>query len=399
LKTFPKSERIALSTLFFSFGFFIMAFAPRNPDIKDNLDVTYGTFGTILGFGTLGAFIALMTMGHIIHKVGTYPVLMGSTAVMMATFYILANTTSPMIFFFVNIICGMSWSSYHISINTQTIHRQNELGINAIPHLHGVWTMGAVSSALLSSLIAEDISFAWHMNTLTTVVGSLMLFTIFKLRSICIPARDIKDEDGAIGFVEMIRSFRVDWVLSSAYLSVLALEITVSDWSVLFNRDVLGISKGIAIVPYIIFMSAMIIGRLGFNNFVKDREEYKVLKVFTLYGGVGFSVFLLLASFIGSANPGLAFTLLMVGFFMGGLGSSFLGPFLFQFAAKRSPRPDSVALAELSATNTALTLVYKLIIAWIAQALGLTAALLIPGIAFLLLAFYIRKVILLEEKR
>ncbi len=376
-----------------------MAFAPRNPDIKDNLDVTYGTFGTILGFGTLGAFIALMTMGHIIHKVGTYPVLMGSTAVMMATFYILANTTSPMIFFFVNIICGMSWSSYHISINTQTIHRQNELGINAIPHLHGVWTMGAVSSALLSSLIAEDISFAWHMNTLTTVVGSLMLFTIFKLRSICIPARDIKDEDGAIGFVEMIRSFRVDWVLSSAYLSVLALEITVSDWSVLFNRDVLGISKGIAIVPYIIFMSAMIIGRLGFNNFVKDREEYKVLKVFTLYGGVGFSVFLLLASFIGSANPGLAFTLLMVGFFMGGLGSSFLGPFLFQFAAKRSPRPDSVALAELSATNTALTLVYKLIIAWIAQALGLTAALLIPGIAFLLLAFYIRKVILLEEKR
>jgi fucose permease len=399
LKTFPKSERIALSTLFFSFGFFIMAFAPRNPDIKDNLDVTYGTFGTILGFGTLGAFIALMTMGHIIHKVGTYPVLMGSTAVMMATFYILANTTSPMIFFFVNIICGMSWSSYHISINTQTIHRQNELGINAIPHLHGVWTMGAVSSALLSSLIAEDISFAWHMNTLTTVVGSLMLFTIFKLRSICIPARDIKDEDGAIGFVEMIRSFRVDWVLSSAYLSVLALEITVSDWSVLFNRDVLGISKGIAIVPYIIFMSAMIIGRLGFNNFVKDREEYKVLKVFTLYGGVGFSVFLLLASFIGSANPGLAFTLLMVGFFMGGLGSSFLGPFLFQFAAKRSPRPDSVALAELSATNTALTLLYKLIIAWIAQALGLTAALLIPGIAFLLLAFYIRKVILLEEKR
>jgi hypothetical protein len=47
LKTLPKSERIALSTLFFSFGFYIMAFAPRNPDIKDNLDVTYGTFGTI----------------------------------------------------------------------------------------------------------------------------------------------------------------------------------------------------------------------------------------------------------------------------------------------------------------------------------------------------------------
>jgi hypothetical protein len=94
----------------------------------------------------------------------------------------------------------------------------------------------------------------------------------------------------------------------------------------------------------------------------------------------------------------LAFFLLMLGLVAGGLGSSFLGPYLFGYAAKRSPRPDSVALAELSATNTALTFLYKLAIAWIAEVAGLTAALLIPGLLFFLVGFYIKKILVESSK-
>ena len=61
-----------------------MALAPRFPDLKANLDVTYGTFGTLVGFGTFGAFLSLMTMGHFIHKIGTFPVLFSSVAAMIS---------------------------------------------------------------------------------------------------------------------------------------------------------------------------------------------------------------------------------------------------------------------------------------------------------------------------
>jgi hypothetical protein len=94
----------------------------------------------------------------------------------------------------------------------------------------------------------------------------------------------------------------------------------------------------------------------------------------------------------------LAFTLLLLGLFAGGLGSSFLGPYLFSFAAKRSPRPDSVALAELSATNTALTFLFKLGIAWIAETVGLVFALLIPGVFFFFVAFYIKRLLATTAK-
>jgi len=375
-----------------------MALAPRFPDLKANLDVTYGTFGTLVGFGTFGAFLSLMTMGHFIHKIGTFPVLFSSVAVMIACLLVISNTHSPNIFFVANFIFGMSWSSYHISVNTQTMHRQREFAANVIPFLHGMWTLGAVLSALVATLIANDVSLAWHMNTMGIIVGFIMLVTIVKIKALCIPARDVRDEDGAIGFVEMIKSFRIDWILSSAYLSVLLVEITVGDWSALFMRDILGQEKGVSIVPYLVFMTSMIIGRLGYHRVMKGRDELSVVRAFIIIGGIFFTSFIGLSAFLSSVNTTLALLALLAAFFSGGLGSSFLGPYLFSFAAKRSPRPDSVALAELSATNTALTFLTKLVLAWVAQVAGLAFALLIPGLAFLVVAFYIRAVMKSPEK-
>jgi predicted MFS family arabinose efflux permease len=398
LRSFPTRERYALTTLFFSFGFFVMALAPRFPDLKANLGVTYGTFGTLVGVGTLGAFTALMTMGHIIHKVGTFPVLFGSTASMILMFVVVANTSSSLIFLISNVAFGMSWASYHISVNTQSLHRQKEYGINVLPFLHGMWTTGAVTTAIVAAMIADFVDFRVHMNFVAGISAIVMLSTIWWMKPLCLPAKDVHDEDGAVGFITMIKSFRIDWTLSAAYLSILAVEVTVGDWSALFSRDVLGVSKGNAIYPYIVFMSAMIVGRVGFQRFIKGRDEIKVIRSFIINGGIFFTFFILLTPLTMEYSTDLAFILLLLGLVAGGLGSSFLGPYLFGYAARRSPHPDSVALAELSATNTALTFLYKLIIAWVAEVAGLTAALLIPGLLFFLVAFYIKKILVTTAK-
>ena len=369
-----------------------MALAPRFPDLKSNLGVTYGTFGTLVGFGTLGAFVALMSMGHIIHKVGTFPVLFGSTSAMMVTFVVIANTSSPTVFLFVNALFGMSWASYHIAVNTQSIHRQKVYGVNALPFLHGMWTAGAVTTAIIASIVADFVDFKVHMNFVAAISAVVMLTTIWKMRPTAVPAKSVTDDDGAVGFIAMIKSFRIDWPLSIAYLSVLSVEVTVGDWSALFSRDVLGVSKGNSILPYIVFMTSMIVGRVGFNRFTKGRDEIKVVQSFIITGGILFTLFIAMTPIAIDYSDSLAFTLLMMGLVAGGLGSSFLGPYLFSFAARRSPAPDSIALAELSATNTALTFLYKLAIAWIAEVAGLTAAILVPGLLFFLVAFYIRKI-------
>lgn len=393
MRNFPRGERIALTTLFFSFGFFVMSLAPRFPDLKANLGITYGTFGTLLGAGTLGAFAALMTMGHVIHKVGTFPVLFGSASVMMVAFTIVSNTSTPLIFLITNIFFGMSWSSYHVAVNAQTLHRQKEYGINAIPFLHGMWTTGAVTTALVAALIADTVDFRLHMNIVAVVTSVVMLSTILRIRDICIPATRVRDEDGAIGITKMIKSFRIDWPLAIAYLSILSVEITVGDWSALFSRDVLGVSKGNSIVPYIFFMTSMIIGRLGFHRFTAGRSELSVIRRFILVGGSFFALFIAVTPLASRVSDSLALATFIVGLVAGGLGSSFLGPYLFAMSAKRSPAPDSIALAEVSATNTALTFFLKLVIAWVAESAGLTVAIVIPGLLFLSVAFYIKSIL------
>ena len=45
-----------------------MSLAPRLPDIKANLNIPNGQFGTLVGSGALGALISQFFTGHIVHR-------------------------------------------------------------------------------------------------------------------------------------------------------------------------------------------------------------------------------------------------------------------------------------------------------------------------------------------
>ena len=83
-----------LTKLFFLFGFGIMSWVPRFPDFKDRLGVTNGQFGSILSLGNVGAFVALLTVGHIVHKIGSHKALIASTYSLYLGFFVLANASS-----------------------------------------------------------------------------------------------------------------------------------------------------------------------------------------------------------------------------------------------------------------------------------------------------------------
>jgi MFS family permease len=77
---FLKKENIYLSSIFFLFGLSIMSLAPRTPDLKANLGINNGAFGTLLSTASLGSIVMLLIGGQIVHKIGAKQALrIGST--------------------------------------------------------------------------------------------------------------------------------------------------------------------------------------------------------------------------------------------------------------------------------------------------------------------------------
>ena len=366
-----------------------MCLAPRLPDIKANLDVSTTYFGFLMSSGSIGALSAHLTMGHIVHRLGVYKVVLYSATVTYITVGILIELHNPEIYLLVNIICGFAWASYHIAINAQALHRQSESGTQIIPMLHGLWSAGAVMTAFIALLISSSVSLNWHIYPLIVTVYLLKLRAFARLRPVLLQGHEVTEADEVVTFRQMLSTFSIDWVVSLGFLCALMLEVSVGDWATIMARQEFGVSKSFAVIPYFLFMCAMIVGRLSFNKFKGNRTDKELVQPFVVMGGTIFLASLGLSLQLKENNLYLGFTIFCLGFFLTGIGISFVGPLFFGYASARSHKPGGVAVAELGALNQVLTFIGRGVISVIAGAASLPIAMTIPGVMLILVVFFV----------
>ena len=78
-------EQKLIHLLFFLFGFGIMAWVPRFPEVRENLGLDNGAFGSLMSTGSIGAFFGLLVAGHITHRIGAKKVIIVSILVLFAS--------------------------------------------------------------------------------------------------------------------------------------------------------------------------------------------------------------------------------------------------------------------------------------------------------------------------
>jgi len=382
-------EKRDLQAFFFLFGLGIMCLAPRLPDIKANLDISTTYFGFLMSSGSIGALLAHVTMGHIVHRLGVYKVLIVSATVTYFTVGILIELKNAEIYLLVNIICGFAWASYHIAINAQALHRQAETGVQIIPMLHGLWSAGAVTTAFIALLISSTVSQNWHIYPLIITVYLLKLRAINRSRPLLLQGNEITEADEVVPFRRMISSISIDWVVSLGFLCALMLEVSIGDWATILARQEFEVSKSVAVIPYFLFMGAMIIGRLSYHRFKGQRSDKEIVQPFAVTGGTIFLTALGLSLQLRDFNMTLAFSIFCLGFFLCGIGISFIGPLFFGYASARSDKPGGVAIAELGALNQVLTFIGRGVISVVAGVASLPVAMTIPGVMLIFVAFFV----------
>ena len=381
----PETEFKTLTKLFFLFGFGIMSWIPRFPDFKDRLALTNGQFGSIISLGNVGAFIALLTVGHVVHKLGSYKVLIASTCLLYLGFILIASVSSSLIFIPVVILVGFSSSAFHISVNSQAFDSQTRNSKPIIVKLHGIWTIGAVSTGLVSGFLIGQVSAPVQLNIVYALVLFLKIKYINKLRPVALLP---KLEDDHYSVKKIFKSLRFDRLIAGGMICAIFIEIAMGDWSNIFAREYLGIKGGLITLPYILFMSAMIAGRLGISRIINWMPVNKAANIGSVVGGTFFLIGILASILFGDTHQYWAFGIFSFGCLMAGLGTSFITPSFFNAASARSAFPSAVVIGQIGLINNFLIFGGKWVIAWTAQFTSLAVALLIPAIMAICVPFF-----------
>jgi MFS family permease len=383
---FLKKENLYLSSIFFLFGLSIMSLAPRTPDLKANLGINNGAFGTLLSTASLGSIVMLLIGGQIVHKIGSKLALRIGATTVAISFSILVHTRSPFIFLIANIAAGAGISIYHIASSGHSLHRQDEVGRVIVPKLHGAWAVGAMSTAAIAFLISTHVSIACHITTLMICIWILTQFSITKLSPTFPPKPDAEDNYQATSFKQF--KFKINWFLSIGFFCASIMEFTIADWATLFGNEELGMGASVATLCYLVYLIGLITGRYSIGWALKHQSERFWIKTGGVLGGVGFTSMLISSTLIVDNHKSLAFIVAFFGFLLAGLGSSALAPIFFSIAGRLSNGQNAIAVAQLSFMNNLIIFTSKTILAWVVQLTSITFALCLTGAAMFALIYF-----------
>ncbi|CAN2180398.1 MFS_MosC_like domain containing protein [Candidatus Nanopelagicaceae bacterium] len=381
-------EQRLLHTLFFLFGFGIMAWVPRFPEVKAHLGLQNGAFGSLMSTGSIGAFFGLLTVGHIIHRFGAFRVTVISIGLLFTSLGLLVHVQSSFIFLILNILFGFGITAVHVCLNSQGFHFLERSKINLITSTAGYWSAGSLATAIVSGFLVGRVGLITHIDVLCAVLAISMIAIVIRLKSVLLESNTDSESDYSIK--QIFTGFRIDWPVSLGMACVVYLEFALGDWGTIFTKDRLDVSGGLSTAPFIIFTAMMIVGRLLVHRLQERNPIDLLVKRAALLAGFGFGSLIITATVLPASLKWWSYVLFILAFAIAGLGSSFAGPAFFAAANRRSSQPSAVVVGQFGVVNNVLLFGIKWIVAWTIQFTGSIAlAMMIPTVMMLATVFFV----------
>ena len=158
------------------------------------------------------------------------------------------------------------------------------------------------------------------------------------------------------------------------------IEFATNDWATIFAKEEIGMSPAASILPYILFVLSMIIGRFTIHRVLTFRTERWLIKWGAIFGGSAFICLSIAGTIIAKSHKQLGFAVILIGFIAIGTGCSHLAPTWYGIAGRRTSVPGAVIVAQLGVVNTILVFLIKILISWLAQTTWVLTALLFPAL-------------------
>ena len=374
-----KTMQNALSVVFFTQAFATITYIPRIPELIDQIQVSFVTWGLIIGFAGLGALLPLLIANRLISRFGTLPLIVIASQLLCGTLMLLPLTHNAGLFFAIQIAMSFFGSFFNVSLNSQSVMFQKRVNRVVIGRFHASWSIGAVSSASVAGLLAGFMPLWLH---LILVPGLCAIVIFIASRFLMKPAEDGHTEERVrsqgIGF---FKSPNLLWLLAFGFFAGVFPEFCMMDWSAVFAKQELGLTVSLGAIPYTVFTAAMIVGRLSITRLTKRFHISDLSRWGGMAGSVVLAASIFLGPWIGKSNQIAGLVVLSALWAIVGLGIAPMVPSFFSAAGFVKGLTTSQALSRMSLVNQVSLMFSKFSVGAIAQGAGLVIAFLVPTLA------------------
>lgn len=377
--------RQATLIILFTFGFSVMAWIPRIPEIKTNLNVSAATFGAVTSLGTLGAISSTFLASRILHSIGSRGAiaLFGSGAYLSLSLIPLQH--SVVTYGLVIAFYGACTSGLSASLNVQSLHIEERRGVPSMGAFHGWWAAGALLTGLASSALVNHLSLSIHVMALAVLAFIILWMALPRLLtqeeelSTADPAHDDTPSVRAL-----LRPSRAALLIGLGLGSGGFAEYASGDWSAIYLRDVINSSLSHAAFAFTFIMGAITFSRLIGDRLTHHFGAQRIVQTagVAIFGGV--SLVAISGHFVDQLPSSIMLTLTYLGFGISGLGSGVMVPLFVSATSSITAVPRAIAIGQVILIQQTSVWIYKQLMAWLVAHIGLTNAILLPGLTALI---------------
>lgn len=319
-----QRARLGVTLLFMTNGLIWANLAPRYPEIRRAIGLTYGEFGIALTFSGFGALVVGLSAAAIIRRHSSRMVGVTTMIAMGAAAFTLALAPNGIVFAAILFLVGAIDSIVDVAQNAHGLRVQREYGRSIINAFHGMWSVGAAVGGLMGGAAAGlGIPVSVHLGGVAVLVAIINLACLRLLLTGPDPHPESAERAHGRAFPKVAPAV---W-LSLALLGLIAIagawvEDAGISWSASYLQDELLTGPTIASLGFVALMAMHFVGRLVGDRLIDRYGPRLVVRVGGLVTALG----------MGAALAWPSVPLTIVGFGLAGLGVATTIPVAFHAA-------------------------------------------------------------------
>ena len=371
-----RKVQIAMLLTFIFMGHAALSSVAWVPEYISRLEVSFATWGTIIGFGIIGSISPLFFASRLMMRFGSRPVIRVANYGGLIFLVSLGLTSDPVIWFLLNMAFNFCMSLLGVSVNSHGVLLQKKISRNIIGRMHAGWSVGAVMAAFTGAVATVYLSLEIYL-----VLVAIVTFIVFEftLRWLMSPVEDghLEEKAGLIKrrFYEMPSQL---WWLTVGLFCGIYPEVAIIDWAAVFARDILNVDVALRSVPFAVFMVGMIAGRLSMTKMAERHHPHLIASRGSFLAAVALTVNVLLAQTVAGFSPivGLVLTSSLWG--LAGFGLASVSPAFYSAAGHVPGVSTSWAVSRLSLLNSVIAIGAKTLMGALTEEVGLSLAFIFP---------------------